>query len=61
VEGKHSLAFTPELKAVAIRAVERMRRNSELKDSWTEADGLNDWIAGLPGRLGGVDRVRTDE
>lgn len=54
--GKHSQALTPELKAVSIRAVERVRKNSELKDLWMEADGLNEWIAGLQdlqGRLGG--------
>jgi uncharacterized protein DUF4259 len=54
--GKHSQAGTAELKAVAIRAVERVRRNSELKELWMEADGLNEWIAGLKelqGRLGG--------
>ncbi|HTC58170.1 MAG TPA: DUF4259 domain-containing protein [Candidatus Sulfotelmatobacter sp.] len=52
---KHPQALTPELKAVAIRALERVRRNSELKDLWMEADGLNDWIAvvrELQGRLG---------
>ena len=49
-------ALTPELKAVAIRALERVRRNSEAKDLWMEADGLNDWIAAiqeLQSRLGG--------
>jgi hypothetical protein len=54
--GKHPQAFTAELQAVAIRAVERVRRNSELKDLWMEADGLNDWIAALrelQGKLGG--------
>jgi hypothetical protein len=53
---KHPQAFTPELKAVALRALERVRRNSELKDLWLEADGLNDWIAALrdlQSRLGG--------
>ena len=44
---KHARAFTPELKAVAIRALDRVRRNSELKDLWLEADGLNDWIQAL--------------
>jgi glycine/D-amino acid oxidase-like deaminating enzyme len=44
---KHPQAFTPELKALAIRALERVRRNSEVKDLWLEADGLNDWIATL--------------
>ncbi len=53
--GKHLQAFTPELKDVAIRALDRVRRNSELKDLWMEADGLNDWIAAmreLQSRLG---------
>lgn len=52
---KHPQALTPELKAVAIRAMDRVRRDSELKDLWMEADGLNDWIAAvkdLQGRLG---------
>ena len=54
--GKHPQALTPELQAAAIRAVDRVRRNSELKDLWMEADGLNDWIAALrelQGKLGG--------
>jgi hypothetical protein len=53
---KYPQALTPELRAVAVRALERVRRNSELKDLWLEADGLNDWIAAireLQGRLGG--------
>jgi hypothetical protein len=41
------LASTPELKALALRALERVRKNSELKDLWLEADGLNDWIAAI--------------
>ena len=52
----HPQALTPELKALAIRALERVRRNSEVKDLWMEADGLNDWIAAvqeLQSRLGG--------
>jgi hypothetical protein len=44
---EHAHAFTPELKAVALRALDRVRRNSELKDLWLEADGLNDWIVAL--------------
>jgi Domain of unknown function (DUF4259) len=40
-------ALTPDLKVPAIRALERVRRNSELKDLWLEADGLNDWIAAI--------------
>jgi hypothetical protein len=53
---KYPHALTPELRAVAVQALERVRRNSELKDLWLEADGLNDWIAAireLQGRLGG--------
>jgi hypothetical protein len=38
---------TPELKALAVRALERVRRNSELKDLWLEAEGLNEWIAAI--------------
>ena len=40
-------ASIPQLKAVALRALERVRKNSELKDLWLEADGLNDWIAAI--------------
>ncbi|HXR14995.1 MAG TPA: DUF4259 domain-containing protein [Terriglobales bacterium] len=40
-------ASTPELIALALRALERVRKNSELKDLWLEADGLNDWIAAI--------------
>ena len=40
-------APTPELKALALRALERVRKNSELKDLWLEADGLNDWIVAI--------------
>jgi hypothetical protein len=52
---KHPEAFTPELKVLAVRTLERVRKNSELKDLWMEADGLNDWIAAirdLQSRLG---------
>jgi len=37
----------PDLAGLAIRAVQRVRTNSELKDLWLEADGLNEWSAGL--------------
>jgi hypothetical protein len=37
----------PELVALAARAVYRVRTNSELKDLWLEADGLNEWSASL--------------
>jgi|SRR5277367_5022660 len=40
-------ASTSELKTLALRALERVRKNSELKDLWLEADGLNDWIAAI--------------
>lgn len=36
-----------EMSDLARRAVERVRTNSELKDLWQEAEGLNDWSAGL--------------
>jgi hypothetical protein len=32
---------------LARRAVERVRLNSELKDLWLEAEGLNEWSAVL--------------
>ncbi|HKC00206.1 MAG TPA: DUF4259 domain-containing protein [Terriglobales bacterium] len=38
---------TPDLVELARRAVERVRTNSELKDLWLEADGLNEWSAAL--------------
>ena len=38
---------TPELNELARRAVNRVRINSELKDLWLEAEGLNEWSAGL--------------
>ncbi len=37
----------PDLTALAIRAIQRVRTNSELKDLWLEADGLNEWSASL--------------
>jgi hypothetical protein len=36
-----------ELTALALRAVQRVRTNSELKDLWLEAEGLNEWSAAL--------------
>jgi hypothetical protein len=53
---KYPRISTPELNTLAVRALERVRRNSELKDLWHEADGLNDWtsaIRDLQARLGG--------
>jgi len=40
-------APTPEVIALALRALERVRKDSELKDLWLEADGLNDLIAAI--------------
>jgi hypothetical protein len=40
-------APTPELIALVLRALQRVRKDSELKDLWLEADGLNDWIAAI--------------
>jgi hypothetical protein len=37
----------PDLTGLAIRAVQRVRTNSELKDLWLEAEGLNEWSANL--------------
>ena len=53
---KYPPVSTPELNSLAVRALERVRRDSELKDLWMEADGLNDWtgaIRDLQARLGG--------
>ncbi len=36
-----------DLSELARQAVNRVRLNSELKDLWLEADGLNEWSAGL--------------
>lgn len=44
---KNPQASTAELRALAVRALERIRRNSEVKDLWMEADGLNDWTAAI--------------
>jgi hypothetical protein len=40
-------APSPDLAALALRAVQRVRTDSELKDLWLEADGLNEWSANL--------------
>jgi len=46
---EHKAGAPPDLVDLARRAVERVRINSELKDLWLEADGLNDWNAALRG------------
>ncbi len=40
-------APSAEMLDLARRAVERVRANSELKDLWLEAEGLNEWSAAL--------------
>jgi hypothetical protein len=37
----------PQLAELAVRAVRRVRANSELKDLWLEAEGLNEWSTAL--------------
>lgn len=44
---KSKAAAPPDLVDLARRAVERVRSNSELKDLWLEAEGLNEWSAAL--------------
>jgi hypothetical protein len=36
-----------KMSELARRAVEKVRTNSELKDLWLEAEGLNEWSASL--------------
>jgi hypothetical protein len=45
--GKNEAAIPPDLADVALRAVEKVRTHSELKDLWLEAEGLNEWSASL--------------
>ena len=45
--GKVEGAPSVEMLDLARRAVERVRANSELKDLWLEAEGLNEWTAAL--------------
>jgi hypothetical protein len=44
---KNQAGALPDLVDLAHRAVERVRTNSELKDLWLEAEGLNEWSAAL--------------
>ena len=44
---KNTAPPSPDLTALAVRAVLRVRTDSELKDLWLEADGLNEWSAAL--------------
>jgi hypothetical protein len=55
--GKIEGAPSAEMNALAQRAVNRVRLNSELRDLWQEAEGVNEWSAELrelEGRLSGV-------
>ena len=45
--GQFEGAPSAEMSQLAGRAVDRVRTNSELKDLWHEAEGLNEWSAGL--------------
>jgi len=40
-------APSAEMLDLARRAVERVRNDSELKDLWLEAEGLNEWSTAL--------------
>lgn len=44
---KNQAGAPPDLVDLAGRAVERVRTNSELKDLWLEAEGLNEWSGAL--------------
>jgi hypothetical protein len=41
--GKIVGAPSAEMNELALRAVDKVRVHSELKDLWQEADGLNEW------------------
>ena len=45
--GKIEGAPSAEMSELAHRAVNKVRLNSELKDLWLEAEGLNEWSAVL--------------
>ncbi len=45
--GKIEGAPSAEMSELARRAVHKVRLTSELKDLWHEAEGLNEWSAGL--------------
>ena len=44
---KNSGEPSGDMNELARKAVEKIRTNSELKDLWLEADGLNEWSAAL--------------
>jgi hypothetical protein len=47
VAAKSNSKTAATLSYLAVRAVHRVRTNSELKDLWLQADGLNEWSANL--------------
>ena len=52
---KNQAKTPPDLVDLARRAVVKVRTNSELKDLWLEAEGLNEWssaLRNLEARLG---------
>jgi hypothetical protein len=44
---KNDAGIPSDLVGFAVRAVDKVRTNSELKDLWLEAEGLNEWSAAL--------------
>ena len=44
---KNHFGITPELKALSIRALDRVWENSELKDLWSESEELSNWTAAI--------------
>jgi hypothetical protein len=52
----HSITVSPDLRALALRAVERVSSKSELQELWAESDEGRDWsrrVEELRGRLAG--------
>ena len=37
----------PELLRLSLQAISKVRSNSELRDLWLQADGLNEWTAAI--------------
>jgi hypothetical protein len=44
---QHIGGASPDLAELARQAVTKARTNSELKDLWLQAEGLNEWNASL--------------
>jgi hypothetical protein len=47
LKAKSNNTSVSDLSGLALRATQRVRTNSELKELWHEADGLNEWSANL--------------